>query len=59
MTEMIHAPLTMLSEHERAFADEVYQFAKAQIGPLVAKMDEESRLDPSVIPQLFAMGLRV
>lgn len=57
MTDMNHAPLTMLSEDERAFADEVYSFAKGQFGPLVAKMDEESRLDPSVIPQLFAMGL--
>ena len=57
MSELTHAPLTSLSDEERAFADEVFKFAQAEIGPLVAKMDEESKLDPSIVPQLFDMGL--
>ena len=57
MTEFNYAPLTMLAEDEEAFAAEVYNFAREQVGPLAAKMDEESKLDPSIIPQLFEMGL--
>jgi alkylation response protein AidB-like acyl-CoA dehydrogenase len=47
----------MLSEDEETFAAEVYNFAREQVGPLVAKMDEESKLDPSIVPKLFEMGL--
>ena len=57
MTEFNYAPLTMLGEDEEAFATEVYNFAREQVGPLVAKMDEESKLDPSIVPKLFEMGL--
>ena len=57
MSDLLHAPLTLLSDIEQDFADMVYKFAQAEISPLVAKMDEESKLDPRVIPQLFDMGL--
>jgi alkylation response protein AidB-like acyl-CoA dehydrogenase len=53
----IHAPLTQLSEDERAFADEIFKFASKKVGPLVAQMDEQSQLDPSIIPHLFSLGL--
>lgn len=57
MSELKHAPLTLLSAEERAFADEIYKFAQREVAPHVARMDEESKLDPSIIPKLFEMGL--
>ena len=57
MSDRLHAPLTQLSEDERAFADEIFKFASKKVGPLVAQMDEQSQLDPSIIPHLFSLGL--
>ena len=57
MSDLNHAPLTLLSDEEQAFANEIYKFAQKTIAPHVAKMDEESKLDPSIIPKLFEMGL--
>ncbi len=57
MAELKHAPLTLLSAEERAFADEIYKFAQREVAPHVARMDEESKLDSSIIPKLFEMGL--
>jgi len=58
-----HLPLTLLSDDERAFADMIYQYAQEKFGPLVAKMDEESKLDPCVLPGLFkdlgVMGVEI
>src|SRR5262245_27572897 len=50
-------PLTVLSEDERLFRDSCRSFAEERIGPLVRKMDEEAKLEPGVIPQLFELGL--
>ena len=53
----IAPPLTLFSEDEKLFYDMVYDFAKEKIKPLVREMDDESRIDPSIIPQLFELGL--
>src|SRR5215468_6296126 len=51
------APLTVLSEDEQLFRDSCRSFAEERIQPLVRKMDEEAKLEKSVIPQLFELGL--
>jgi alkylation response protein AidB-like acyl-CoA dehydrogenase len=50
-------PLTLLSEDEKLFYDMVCDFAREKIKPIVRKMDDESRIDPAIIPQLFELGL--
>ena len=56
--ETFHAaPLSRLSEDELMFRDTVRQFAGEIIGPLVRKMDEEQHFHPSLLPQLFNLGL--
>src|SRR5215469_2385478 len=50
-------PLTVLSEDEQLFRDSCRSFAEDRIQPLVHKMDEEARLEKSVIPDLFELGL--
>jgi len=49
--------LTTLSEDELAFRDAVRTFAEAEIKPLVSKMDEAAKIEPSLLPKLFEMGL--
>ena len=51
------SPLTIFNEDEQLFRDTIAQFAGSQIRPLVRKMDEEAKLDRSVIPELFDLGL--
>jgi alkylation response protein AidB-like acyl-CoA dehydrogenase len=51
------APLTMLSEEEAMFRDAVRDFAEGTVRPLVHEMDEAQRMDPSLIPQFFELGL--
>jgi alkylation response protein AidB-like acyl-CoA dehydrogenase len=53
----VTAPLTVLTEEERLFADTVRQFAEDRIRPRVQAMDEASRLDPEIIPPCFELGL--
>ena len=50
-------PLTILSEDEELFRDSCRAFAEAKIKPLVHKMDQEAKLDHSLIPALFDLGL--
>ena len=50
-------PLTLFSEDEKLFYDMVSDFAKEKIKPLVSEMDDEACIDPSIIPQLFELGL--
>jgi alkylation response protein AidB-like acyl-CoA dehydrogenase len=59
MTEPTAAaqPLTVLSEEERMFQEAVRDFAEGTVRPLVHRMDEEGHLDPTLIPQVFALGL--
>ena len=49
--------LTALSEDEQLFRDSCRSFAQGRIWPLVRKMDEEAKLEPTVIPELFDLGL--
>src|SRR5215472_16720033 len=53
----MNEPLTALSEDEQLFRDSCRSFAEGRIRPLVRKMDEEAKLDESVIPALFDLGL--
>jgi alkylation response protein AidB-like acyl-CoA dehydrogenase len=50
-------PLTTLTEDERIFRDSVREFADAQVRPLVREMDEQARLAPRLLEQLFALGV--
>src|SRR5262245_53614578 len=50
-------PLTVLSEDEELFRDSCRAFAEERIKPLVRKMDEEAKLEKSIIPELFSLGL--
>lgn len=49
--------LTILSDDEKMFQEAVSGFAKDRIGPHVSRMDREACIDPSLLPQLFQMGL--
>ena len=51
------SPLTLLSEDEKFFYDTIIDFANNKIKPLVREMDDASCVDPSIIPQLFELGL--
>jgi len=51
------APLTVLSEDEELFRQTVRDFAESEIGPLVARMDRDMELSPSLLPKLFSLGL--
>src|SRR5688572_25305289 len=54
---LMTTPLTVLSEDEQLFRDTCRSFAEGRIEPLVRKMDEEAKLEASVIPELFDLGL--
>ncbi len=49
-------PLSLLSEDESDFRHLVRDFAKAEIAPLVRRMDDEAKLDSSLLAKLFAQG---
>lgn len=53
----IVAPLTSLNEEEVLLRDTVRQFAQQEIAPRVRAMDEEQKLDPGLLRQLFELGL--
>jgi alkylation response protein AidB-like acyl-CoA dehydrogenase len=50
-------PLTVLNEEEKMFKDAVLAFAKDQIGPHVAKMDEEMTMRPEILKSCFELGI--
>jgi len=50
-------PLTVLTEDEQLFRASCRAFAEQRIKPLVRKMDEDAKLDSSIFPQLFELGL--
>lgn len=50
-------PLTQLSEEELMFQAAVLSFARERIGPHVAAMDEQARMQPELIQELFGLGL--
>jgi len=50
-------PLTLLGEEERLFRNSVLEFARAEIAPRVREMDEQARIPPELIGQLFDLGV--
>src|ERR1700748_2946356 len=51
------SPLTQLSEEETPFHSTVRRFAEETIAPLVRTMDDEQKLAPALVKQLFELGL--
>jgi len=50
-------PLTLLAEDESMFRDTCRSFAEQRIKPHVRRMDEDAKLEASLIPELFELGL--
>jgi butyryl-CoA dehydrogenase/short/branched chain acyl-CoA dehydrogenase len=50
-------PLTVLSDDELLFRDNVRQFADEKVRPLAREMDEKGVFDKSLIDQFFQLGL--
>jgi alkylation response protein AidB-like acyl-CoA dehydrogenase len=57
LSDTTRAPLTALTEEELMFRDMVRQFAEETVAPLVHDMDRDAKMEPSLIPQLFELGL--
>jgi alkylation response protein AidB-like acyl-CoA dehydrogenase len=60
MSQTAPAPspaLTDLGEDERLFRDSVLEFARAEVEPHVRAMDEQAKLVPSLVEQLFGLGV--
>ncbi|XP_045883679.1 short/branched chain specific acyl-CoA dehydrogenase, mitochondrial isoform X1 [Meles meles] len=51
------APLQMFTDEEMMIKDAVKKFAQEQVAPLVSTMDENSKMDTSIIQGLFQQGL--
>ena len=49
-------PLTRLSEEELMFRDMVRKFARLEIAPLVKRMDDDAKLDSTLLRKLFEQG---
>src|SRR5215475_7520659 len=50
-------PLTLLSEEEQLFRGSCRSFAEQRIKPVTRRMDEEAKLDTSLFPEFFQLGL--
>ena len=57
MNEILHNPLTLLSEEEELFRGAVREFAEGEVRPRVEAMEHASKLDQDVIKQCFELGL--
>ena len=53
----VRLPLTSLSSEEQILRDSVRKFAQNKIAPLVREMDEAQKIHPSLLPQMFEMGI--
>src|SRR6266516_2582935 len=51
------SPLTQLTEEERMFQGAVRDFAESEVRPRVQAMEQAARLDPTLIPKFFELGL--
>jgi alkylation response protein AidB-like acyl-CoA dehydrogenase len=51
------SPLTSLSDEEAMFRDAVAEFAEQEVRPRVREMERAGRIDPTLIPHFFALGL--
>jgi alkylation response protein AidB-like acyl-CoA dehydrogenase len=54
---MSPTPLTVLSEEEQIFQQTVREFARNELAPRVAKMDQQGHYDPEILPMLFDLGV--
>jgi len=50
-------PLTVLSEEEQIFQQTIREFARNELEPRVAKMDQQGHYDPEILPMLFDLGV--
>ncbi len=50
-------PLTVLTEEEQMFRETVRQFAQDALTSRVTRMDEEARMDPALVKDLFELGV--
>ena len=50
-------PLTVLSEEEQIFQQTIREFARNELAPRVAKMDQQGHYDPEILPMLFDLGV--
>ncbi len=50
-------PLTKLREEEELFRTTIRSFAQETVAPLVTAMDGAAQYDPTLLPQLFDLGL--
>jgi short-chain 2-methylacyl-CoA dehydrogenase len=57
LTEGSRPALTVLSDEEQMFQEAVRDFARSEVTPRVARMDEAQQMDADLIPQLFDLGL--
>jgi alkylation response protein AidB-like acyl-CoA dehydrogenase len=51
------SPLSTLSEDEKLFGNSVFEFADAEIRPLVRDMDEQAKMPRQLIDALFQLGV--
>jgi alkylation response protein AidB-like acyl-CoA dehydrogenase len=49
--------LTTLTEDEVLFRDSIRDFARAQVAPIVREMDEQAKMSPALLTQLFELGV--
>ena len=57
LTDAFRPALTTLTEEEEMFREAVREFASSEVAPRISRMDEEQKMDPDLIPQLFELGL--
>ena len=50
-------PLTVLTDDELAFRDAVADFTNGEVRPRVQEMERAAKLDPTLIPKYFELGL--
>jgi alkylation response protein AidB-like acyl-CoA dehydrogenase len=49
--------LTRLADDEVIFRDSVYEFADKEVRPLAREMDEQAKMSPALIQQMFELGV--
>jgi len=57
VSEIGRAPLTVITEEEQLFRETVRDFAAGEVRPRVDAMERASQIDPTLLDQLFALGL--
>jgi short-chain 2-methylacyl-CoA dehydrogenase len=50
-------PITHFSETERMLAESVEKWANDTVAPKVREMDENEKMDPAIVEQMFEQGL--